>query len=260
MELRFPTRKVRPMLLVARYVIPVSEPHIENGAVLVRDGRIVDVGSAGKLKTRYPNAPSKDFGLAAILPGFVDAHTHLEYSAMRGLINDAPYAAWKLHIADKEKMFSAADWDDSALLGALEVVRSGITTIADITATGASLKAARAVGLRGVIYREVGTMERKEVEPTLSQAFADVRQWQNFAAGSGGVSSRPPAPQSDAKAAASQSSASAKLNAATPAPAAQPPSTATSASSAQPLRERLPLSATLPPRFLRSSPHCRTNR
>jgi 5-methylthioadenosine/S-adenosylhomocysteine deaminase len=111
------------------------------------------------------------------MPGFVDAHTHLEYSAMRGVINDVPYAAWKLHIADKEKLFTPEDWEDSALLGALEAVRSGITTIADITKTGASLKAAATVGLRGIVYREVGTMERTEVDDTLQAAYADIDSW-----------------------------------------------------------------------------------
>jgi 5-methylthioadenosine/S-adenosylhomocysteine deaminase len=121
------------MLLIARYILPVSQSHIENGAVLVRDGRIEDIGYATKLKNRYPDEEQRDFGLAALMPGFVDAHTHLEYSAMRGLINDVPYAAWKLHIADKVKLFNPEDWEDSALLGSLEAVRSGITTIADIT-------------------------------------------------------------------------------------------------------------------------------
>jgi 5-methylthioadenosine/S-adenosylhomocysteine deaminase len=169
------------MLLVARYVLPVSHPPIENGAVLVRDDRIQDVGYATKLKTLYPDEETRDFGLAAIMPGFIDAHTHLEYSAMRGLINDVPYAAWKLHIVDKEKLFAPEDWDDSALLGALEAIRSGITTVADITGTGASFKAARATGLRGIIYREVGTMERNEVGRALEGAFADIEEWRRGA-------------------------------------------------------------------------------
>jgi 5-methylthioadenosine/S-adenosylhomocysteine deaminase len=165
------------MLLIARYVLPVSQPHIENGAVLVRDGRIADIGYATKLKTRYPEEDQRDFGLAALMPGFIDAHTHLEYSAMRGLINDVPYAAWKLHIAEREKLFSADDWEDSALLGALEAVRSGITMVADITKTGASLRAASAIGLRGSIYREVGTMDRAEVDCVLRSAFDDIEAW-----------------------------------------------------------------------------------
>ena len=169
------------MLLVARYVIPVSAPHIENGAVLVRDGSIAAVGSASKLKTLFPDEPVKDFGLAALMPGFVDAHTHLEYSAMRGLINDAPFAAWKLHIASKEKLFTDEDWDDSALLGGLEAVRSGITTVADITSTGASLRAVQQIGLRSIIYREVGTMERQEIDAVLEKAFSDIADWRHKA-------------------------------------------------------------------------------
>ena len=169
------------MLLVARYVIPISSPPLENGAVLVRDDKIVEVGSANKLKTLYPDEPVKDFGLATLMPGFVDAHTHLEYSAMRGLISDAPYAAWKLHLADKEQLFDAEDWEDSALLGALEALRCGITTVADITGTGASLRAVQKVGLRGVIYREVGTMERQNVDTVLKQAFNDIDEWRSGA-------------------------------------------------------------------------------
>jgi 5-methylthioadenosine/S-adenosylhomocysteine deaminase len=169
------------MLLVARYVLPVSAPPIENGAVLVQDGIIRDVGYATKLKVRYPDEETRDFGLAAIMPGFVDAHTHLEYSAMRGLINDVPYAAWKLHIAEKEKLFTPEDWDDSALLGALEAICSGVTTVADITGTGASLKAAEATRLRAIIYREVGTMERSEVDSALEKAFIDIEDWRSKA-------------------------------------------------------------------------------
>ena len=165
------------MLLIARYVLPVSSPHIENGAVLVHDGKIADIGTAAKLATRYPEEETLDFGLAVLMPGFVDVHTHLEYSAMRGLINDVPYAAWKLHLTEKEKRFSVQDWDDSALLGAMELLRSGITTIADITRTGASLKAAREIGVHGTIYREVGTMDRNEVDMVVDEAFNDVAAW-----------------------------------------------------------------------------------
>ena len=167
------------MLLIARYVLPISEPHRENGAVLVRGGRIADIGDATKLKSKYPDEEIRDFGLAAIIPGFVDAHTHLEYSAMRGLVEDLPYAGWKFHMTEKEKLFSPEDWEDSALLGAMEAIRSGVTTIADITRTGASLRASRSVGIRGTIYREVATMEKSEVDRVFSEAVRDIDTWRD---------------------------------------------------------------------------------
>lgn len=166
------------MLLTARYVLPIAAPHIEYGAVLVRDDRIVEIGDFEHLRALHPDEPVKDFGLAALMPGFVDLHTHLEYAALRGLVDDLPYSRWKLQLLEKERLFSPDDWEDSALLGALEAVQSGITTIADVTETGASGRAANAVGLRGIIYREVATMDKREVEAEMQAALADLGTWQ----------------------------------------------------------------------------------
>lgn len=169
------------MLLKARYVLPVDTDHIEDGAVCVQDDRIVAVGSAADLTAAYPDEEVTDFGLAALMPGLIDAHSHLEYSAFRGLIHDVPYAEWKLALTEKEQRFDTQDWLDSALLGALETVSSGITMVADITRTGASLAAARIVGMRGTFYREIGTMVKREVPSVLSAAYEDIAAWKEIA-------------------------------------------------------------------------------
>ena len=165
------------MLLMARYVLPVSSLHIENGAVLVRDGRIVEVGHAIELRRRYPTEEIRDFGLAALMPGFVDCHSHLEYSIMRGILNDVPYAAWKAYILEKERLLTEQDWEESAIMGAYEAVSTGITTVADVTSTGASLRAAQLLGLRGIIYREIGASRRDQVTPVMERAVSDIEAW-----------------------------------------------------------------------------------
>ncbi len=165
------------MLLTARYVLPVATPHIEYGAVLIRDDKIVEIGDFEHLRALHPDEPVRDFGLAALMPGFVDLHTHLEYSAMRGLVDDLPYSEWKLQLMQKERQFTSQDWDDSALLGALEAAQSGITTVADITRTGASGHAAQATGIRALIYREVATMDKSQVEPVMQRAAEDIAAW-----------------------------------------------------------------------------------
>lgn len=167
------------MLLTARYVLPVATPHIENGAVLVEGDTIVEIGDFEHLRELHPDEPVRDFGLAALMPGFVDLHTHLEYSAMRGLVDDLPYSEWKLQLMQKERQFTSQDWDDSALLGALEAAQSGITTVADITRTGASGHAAQAVGLRAIIYREVATMDKRQVESVMARAAEDIEAWRS---------------------------------------------------------------------------------
>ena len=131
------------MLLSAKYVFPITADPIPGGAVLVRDNKIVDIGAFEKLKYRYPDEEVVDFGLAAIMPGFVDLFTKLDMSVMRGVVADEPYMKWMLSILNKAQNLEARDWYDSAVLGGLDAISAGITTIADMTATSAHLHAVK---------------------------------------------------------------------------------------------------------------------
>lgn len=164
-------------MLTARYVLPISGPHIEHGAVLVRGTRIAEVGTLDELRARHPGEEVRDFGQAALMPGFVDCHTHMEFTVFRGLVTDSPYTQWKMRLLALEERLDPADWEDSARLGALEAVRSGITTVADITPSGASARAAAEAGLRGVVYREVATMRKRDVPDVLARASEDIAAW-----------------------------------------------------------------------------------
>ena len=63
-------------VLKARWVFPITAPPIPGGVVTIRGGRIVAVGSGP------PDGPCEDLGGVALLPGWVNAHTHLEFSDM----------------------------------------------------------------------------------------------------------------------------------------------------------------------------------
>jgi 5-methylthioadenosine/S-adenosylhomocysteine deaminase len=171
------------MLLTAKYVLPISANHIEDGAVLVRGDRIEAVGSRAELAAAHPDEPIRDFGLAVLMPGFVDLHTHLEYSIFRGAVDDVPYTTWKMQVQQKGQRLAEEDWRDSAVLGVMEALGSGITTVADITGSGRSLVAARDAGLAGVFYREVSTMDKTQVTPEMEQAVSDIDAWSAAAAG-----------------------------------------------------------------------------
>ncbi len=165
------------MLLCAQYVLPITAEPIQNGAVLVRDGVIRDIGDAAMLKLRYPDEPVNDYGSAALLPGFIDLHTHLENAVLRGLVHDVPYATWIMAMRELSGKLDASDWYDSAILGGLEAIAGGITTVADVTSTGASCTATQKLGLRSVIYREVGAMDRRRVDFAMRSAENDVAHW-----------------------------------------------------------------------------------
>ncbi|HUQ34340.1 MAG TPA: amidohydrolase family protein [Pyrinomonadaceae bacterium] len=142
----------------ARWVLPVASPAVEDGAVAVEGSLIMDVGGRKDIAARFPEARVRDFGEAAILPGLVNAHTHLELTAMRGYLEseEDDFSAWlkKLTLARLERM-TQDDLYVSAAWGAVEAVRAGVTCIGDASdAASSSMRAATDVGLRGVIYQE----------------------------------------------------------------------------------------------------------
>ena len=168
------------MLLKAQWVLPIDAPPIADGAVLVRDERIVGVGSAAALAAD-PGEEVRDLGRAVILPGFVDLHTHFKFSAFRGVSDDLPYARWKLQVGELARRLDDDDWRASARLGALEAIRSGITCVADISDTGHALEAMLDAGMRGVVYREVSGMGG-EAAGALAKAEAHIEWAQGLAA------------------------------------------------------------------------------
>jgi len=168
------------MLLAARYVLPIAAPHIVDGAVLVRGDEIVEIGEFENMRRSHPDEEVRDFGLAVLMPGFIDLHTHLEFSAMRGLVDDLPYSQWKLQLLEKEERLDPEDWNDAALLGAAEALESGITTIGDMSDSGAAARAAAGAGLRAVVYREVSTMDLREVDDVMARATDDIAAWKEL--------------------------------------------------------------------------------
>ena len=142
----------------ARWVLPVSAPPIENGAVAVEGQLIAGVGPHAEIFERFPEFRVEAFGEAVILPGLVNTHTHLELTAMRGYLEDEEpdFFAWlrKLTLVRLERM-TPDDIRVSATWGACEAVRAGITYVGDASDSAVmSMLALKEVGLRGVVYQE----------------------------------------------------------------------------------------------------------
>jgi 5-methylthioadenosine/S-adenosylhomocysteine deaminase len=142
----------------ARWVLPVTSEPIEDGAVAVEGARIVGVGSRSEMEERFSSADTEDLGEAVITPGFVNCHSHLELTAMRGFLEpeEGDFFAWlrKLTVSRGERM-SADDIHTSAAWGAVEAARAGVTNLGDASDAGASvMRALRDVGLRGTVFSE----------------------------------------------------------------------------------------------------------
>ena len=135
------------MILGADWVVPVDGPPIRDGAVRVEGGTIAEVGDVH-------GAADHRFEGGVILPGLVNAHTHLEYTAMAGFGDGMPFAPWIAdHIRRKDTQ-TPADLLDQARAGAAACLAAGVTTVADCCYAGTVAQAAGEAGLRAIVYLE----------------------------------------------------------------------------------------------------------
>ena len=157
-------------ILSADWVLPVEGAPIERGAVAIEGGRIAAVGTSDEL------GDGEHFPEAAIVPGFVNAHTHLEYAVYAGFGDGLSFGPWiVLHTARKARL-ERTDMEAIARLGAAECLRSGITTVGDLAFAGASAHACAALGLRAIVYLEVFGREGADAMRVFDDKHAYVEQ------------------------------------------------------------------------------------
>jgi cytosine/adenosine deaminase-related metal-dependent hydrolase len=149
----------------ARWVLPVSAPPIEDGTVAVEMDRITYVGP----RAGAPIARDVELGDAVITPGLVNAHTHLDLTVLRGVLNGLPFFGWIRGLVAARERLTRQELRDSARLGVTDGLKAGITTFADTAPSDASFDAMIEMGVRGIVYREVFGPDPAQCEAVLGE-------------------------------------------------------------------------------------------
>jgi len=132
----------------ADWLCPVSSSPVRQGCMAVENGRIVS------LPDRCP--PDVVFAGCAIIPGFVNAHSHLELTILRGFLDDLPFATWIPRLTRaKYEVLSSAEMLLSSRLGCIEMLRAGVTCLGEVMDIGTAWEAMHEFGLQGIAFQEV---------------------------------------------------------------------------------------------------------
>jgi 5-methylthioadenosine/S-adenosylhomocysteine deaminase len=141
--------------IAAPWVVPMDGPPIADGAVLIdTTGRISAVGPESAVSIP-PGVPVERWTDAAILPGLVNSHTHLELTGFGGEITDPDFPGWIRHLISRKAARSAEHVLAAARQGIHDCWAGGVTTVADTGDSGAPLRAMAELGASGIAYQEV---------------------------------------------------------------------------------------------------------
>ncbi len=140
----------------ADIVVSMAGPPIERGAVAVEEGVLLAVGETDELCRRFEHAQTRRWK-GVMTPGLVNAHTHLQYTSFSdlGTVRHDGFEAWSVAFDELYlDRYQTEDWYESALVGSIEALQAGTTTVADICTDHSALTAPRDAGLRAISYVE----------------------------------------------------------------------------------------------------------
>lgn len=173
------------LLIEARWIIPIEPAHVvlEDHAVAVRGGRIVDLLPTDQAGQRYLPAHRVDLPRHVLLPGLVNLHTHAAMTLLRGIADDLPLMNWlqdriwpaeAKHVSERFVL-------DGTRLACHEMLRGGITTFSDMYFfPDAAVRAATAAGMRcaaGVVVIEIPTAYATDPDDYLAKGLRTRDEW-----------------------------------------------------------------------------------
>ncbi len=146
-----------PWTIRARWIFPADAPPIRDGRVTIRGDRIIRVAADG--------SADLDVGNAVLLPGFVNAHTHLDLGMLHGRCPPTPdLPAWLRCVIAGRLAATAEEVQRAIADGIAACLRSGTTLVGDISAGGASWPLLSAAPLRAVVFYELLGLPRERAE------------------------------------------------------------------------------------------------
>lgn len=161
-------------VLSAEWVLPVASPPVRDGAVAIEEGKIAWVGARRELPSRFLRAPLRAHPRSLILPGWVNAHTHLNLTAALGMVPGTGdrFADWIRNLIRLREQWPPQIVERSTVAGLDLLASTGTTTVAHVS-TLPDLEPFLAHPMRSVVFHEpIGFLEART--PDL---VAEARDW-----------------------------------------------------------------------------------
>jgi cytosine/adenosine deaminase-related metal-dependent hydrolase len=154
--------------LTSRWIFPIETPPLERGTVTIDGAHIAAV------EPRSCGAADLDLGDVAVLPGLINAHTHLDLSGLRGRLSpQADFIPWLRAVVQHRRGLSADQVEGDIRAGLAESLTHGTTLVGDVSGQGLSWPVLAAAPAWSVVFHEMLGLPRLRAR----QAWQDARSW-----------------------------------------------------------------------------------
>ena len=179
--------KFADILLTNAHVLTMDEKlnQYNPGAVAVMGDSIVAVGFEAEIKKEYKGHETLDCGGKVLMPGLVNAHTHVPMTLLRGLADDLRLDVWLMgYMMPVEREFVSPEFVRlGTSIGCAELIRSGVTTFNDMYYFEEDVaKATAAAGMRAVCGQSIlkfPTPDAPSYEDSMEMARDYIKRWKD---------------------------------------------------------------------------------
>jgi len=142
------------VIICAPIIFPIDSPPLLEGAVVIQKNKIIAVGKRSEVQN-FTEDEIIDLPDTVLLPGFVNAHSHLELTSLRNLSYPGSFTDWIRKLLDLKPKISEEDYQKGIQQGISQMLQSGITTVGDHVSFNSDLTAILSSPLRGTLFVEV---------------------------------------------------------------------------------------------------------
>jgi len=162
------------LLLRSKYLLTEPDTVIDNGAVLIDDGKIK---FAGRFKDidEPSSYETVDLGNSAIIPGLINAHTHLDLTHLHNRIScNGDFTDWIRQIIVAKKPWMEQEYVSSIREGITKSLEAGTTTVADLNRNGLALDELKKSKIRKVLFYELIDFNPDSAESTIGNYIGEI--------------------------------------------------------------------------------------
>lgn len=154
-----------PLVLTARWIFTANGPPLEGGIV------VIDGDTIFAVEPHRTRAADLDLGNCAILPGLVNAHTHLDLSGLQGrLPPSSDFVSWLKGVIAHRRSQTPEQVEADVRVGLEQAIRFGTTLLCDISGNGTSFPILKDAPLWSIVFREMIGLRSERVPMVWEEA------------------------------------------------------------------------------------------